>query len=463
MAIILPANTLSGAYEVANSCRFNDGDSAYMHKTPGSEGAREKWTFSCWIKKATNGIRQHIMTSYYNASNFCTINFESDDQLNFYDYNGGSVNGKRHTTRVFRDNSAWYNIVCVWDTTNGTTEDKIRIYVNGVRETVFDTNSAASDNDSRMNHTLPIRIGAYDASSYYFDGYISEVVFIDNLALDATSFGEFDEDSPTIWKPIDVSGLTFGTNGFYLDFEDSANLGNDANGGTDLTEVNLAAADQATDTPTNSFATMNPLIPGVSNITYSEGNLIMTQTTAAWVKSNSTLGMSNGKWYWEAKWIGDNSGTGSWMVLGVDNTDTATPYPTSSTTAVGWKKNGDLDLATVAQTDIATYAEGDVLSVALDMDNDAVYFRKNGASWENSGDPTSGSDKTGAYSLPVANSTYFATISPYDTSIAGMNFGGCPSFAISSGNADADGYGNFEYAVPTGYYALCTKNLAEYG
>ena len=469
MPLILSGNVTSataGAYDVANSCRFNDNDSAYVHKTCGSAFDTDKFTISLWCKRGTLGIETRLIScDNDDGSDDDYLKFQATDQLEFTMYDGGYT-GTLKTNALFRDISAWYHIVAVWDSGNATAGNRMRLYVNGTEVTSFatDTNPDEDANATFGNTSHPIEIGRRGTNgTQYWDGYLAEVAVCDGQAYAASDFGEFDEDSPTIWKPKNVSGLTFGTSGFYLDFEASGNLGNDANGGTDFTEVNIAAADQATDTPTNSFATMNNLIPGVSNITYSEGNLLITQTTAAWVKTNSTFGMSAGKWYWEAKCVGDNSGVGSWLVVGADNTDTATTASGMTTTSVGWKKNGNIGVATSLQTDIATYAEGDILSVALDMDNDAIYFRKNGAAWENSGDPTSGSDKTGAYSLPVANSTYFATISPYDTSIAGMNFGGCPAFAISSGNADADGYGNFEYAPPSGYYSLCTKNLGAYG
>jgi hypothetical protein len=342
----------------------------------------------------------------------------------------------------------------------------MKLYVNNVQITLAEGGDyPAQDDNFGVNESgTVLGVGTHPGAvaGYALNSYLAEYCLIDGLQLTPSSFGEANSDSPTIWQPIDPSDLTFGTNGFYLDFKDSANLGNDANGGTDLTEVNLAATDQATDTSTNNFAVMNNLIPDVSNITYSEGNLLITQSTGAWVKATSTFGMSAGKWYWEAKWVTDGSGTGSWLIVGVDNNTTASTTSGYTSTSVGWKRNGDLSVGGVAQSAISAYVQDDILSVALDMDNDAVYFAKNGT-WENSGDPTSGATKTGAYTLPVANSTYFATISPYDTSVAGMNFGGCPSFAISSSNADADGYGNMEYAVPSGYYTLCSKNLGAYG
>ena len=460
MPLILGTNSIKDTgFNIDNSCRFNAADSAYLTRTFGSAGNRRTWTFSTWCKRAKFGAQQTLFGTSSDGSNYHLFYWGSDESLT-HNFNG-TVTGT--TQGFYRDPSAWYHVVCAVDTTQSTAANRVKIYVNGA--SVGSGSYPSEDAEMTLNNNVRCDVGSSGAhfTSHMLGGYLAETVFIDGTQYAASDFGEYDSDSPTIWKPKDVSGLTFGTNGFWFDYKASGTLGNDANGGTDWTATNLAAADQATDTPTNNFATMNNLIPGVSNITYSEGNLLVTQASAAWVKAASTIGMSAGKWYWEAKWVGDNSGSGSWLVVGVDNNTTASTTSGYTSTSVGWKKNGDIGVATTLQTDIATYAEGDVLSVALDMDNDAIYFRKNGASWENSGDPTSGATKTGAYSLPVANSTYFATISPYDTSIAGMNFGGCPSFAISSGNADANGYGNFEYAPPSGYYSLCTKNLAEYG
>ena len=467
MPLILPGNVASAtaaAAVVTNSCRFEDGSGAYMHKTPGSEGDRKKWTYSVWIKKATNGIRQHVWTSYYNSSNFCTLNFESDDQLNFYDYNGGSTNGQRHTTRMFRDPSAWYNIVTVWDSENGTTADQLIVYVNGTRESVFDTNTAPSETDSRgPSHTLKHRLGGYEDSNYFFDGYIAEAVFIDGSALAATSFGEFDEDSPTIWKPIDVSGLTFGTHGFYLDFEDSANLGNDANGGTDLTEVNLAAVDQSTDTPVNNFCTWNSIADNL-DVTLSEGNTKVVHGTAlARRPVISTFGVSAGKWYWE--WVAEGSPTAANMEVGIVNY--ASPFSQGrylgqslqdDADFTSYLGNGYINMSGSSSDSGTTYAGGDVVGVAVDMDNTLIYFYKNNTLVNSGGTNFSGmEDGSGFIFMSNGDQSGSASYT------AGVNFGGSSGFTISSAAADANGYGNFEFAPPSGFLALCTKNLGSTG
>ena len=474
MSLIIPANTLaSGGYEVDNSCRFNDNDSAYMHKTCGSAFNTDRWTISLWFKRGNLGIDTRLIScDNDDGSNDDYIRFDSSDQMEFMIYEGSSIVGLLKPNMVFRDVSAWYHLVCVWDSANGTAGNRMRMYVNGTEVTSFetDTNPSEGVNASWGNTSHPIEVGRRgSANNQYFDGYMAEVAVCDGQAYAASDFGEFDEDSG-IWKPIDVSGLTFGTSGFYLDFEDSANLGNDANGGTDFTEVNLTAIDQSTDTCTNNFATLNNL-DGKFNahMIFSDGNLTVDNGTTASLKgiARSTIGVSSGKWYFEAKLVT----AGNYQVVGI------TDRPSLSNTDVmangaydyvyrsdGQKLNNDTS-ASYGNS----WGANDIIGVALDIDNRKLYFSKNGT-FQNSGDPTSGGTGTGAaYTIAAPSSTnhgfYFfgvADVTAANSPKFSANFGS-PPYAISSGNTDGNGYGNFEYAVPSGYYALNTKNLAEYG
>ena len=269
MAIIIPANTLAdAAFSVDNSVRFNRPDAPRLHKTPGSAGNRKTFTFSMWIKRSGLASFQPLWESVGNWADF-----KSDDTLRVGINATGGSSTHRVTNRLFRDISAWMHLVFRVDTTQGTAANRLRIYVNGVEETSFSTNVAVTqDADTDINNTSVHDILTDGDGTRTLDGYAAEFVLLDGTSAAPTEFGEFDEDSPTIWKPKKVSGLTFGTNGFYLDFKDSANLGNDANGGTDLTEVNLAAIDQCTDSPTNNFCTMNPLDNFYAAGTFSEGN-----------------------------------------------------------------------------------------------------------------------------------------------------------------------------------------------
>jgi len=199
LALVYPANTLSGAFEVANSCRFNDGDSPKITRTLGTASDRDKWTWSAWIKKATNGIDQVLFSAYSDSSNYTEIRFDSaDDHLQVRNKISGSFAGRQHTNRSFRDPSAWYHIVIVWDSGNATAGDRMKMYINGVEETSMDlNNNPDQDADSWINYTVAHSLGSLDTSNY-FDGYMAEVVFCDGQALAPTSFGEFSETSPTI-------------------------------------------------------------------------------------------------------------------------------------------------------------------------------------------------------------------------------------------------------------------------
>ena len=465
------ASAIGGGYEVANSCMFNNDDGAYMHKTPGSAGNLRTWTFSAWVKKCTNGVDNYLLSSYVDANNTVNVWFNSDDVLECQIKASGN-NYKLSTNRVFRDVSAWINIIFAVDTTESTEGDRFKIWINGTRETSFATdNYPALNTDGVLNDTTQMNIGKYDSGTTYFDGYMAEVCLVDGSQLAATSFGEFDDDTPTIWKPIDVSGLTFGTNGFYCDYEDSANLGNDANGGTDLTEVNLAATDQATDTPTNNFCTMNPLDNYYQGSTFSEGNCqVVTKTgSGSYSFNTATFWLTSGKWYWEIKYSA-NTSTDHELMVGI-----ASSLAPDAQDALGEQTNNYAYRTSTGQTYTGgsgssygdTWTLNDIVGVYLDLDNNKLYFSKNGT-LQNSGTGVSITDP--ASTTYGAYSPAFGDWSDANSLTGQNNFGGCPSFSISSSVSDDNGYGSFEYSPNiTGdgsakkFYALCTKNLAEYG
>ena len=445
---ILPANTLSSGYDVANSCRFETNTS--MTKTA-SSGNQRTFTISFWVKRTdlATGANQFPISFYQDANNRVSFAFLTNNTFVIYAEDGGSGRLTMTTSRIFRDVSAWYHIVVAFDTTQGTESNRLKSYVNGVQQTSFADISYPTQNRDLIVNTN-IWIGTYENSVNWLHGYLAEFVYIDGLQLDASSFGEFDEDSPTIWKPIDVSGLTFGTNGFYLDFEVSDTLGNDANGGTDFSINNLAATDQSTDTCTNNFATMNPLSKG-SNITISEGNLKVSNGGS----DNSILGnigFGGGKWYWEAKCTGATTYANIGVTLASAD---GTTHSTVDAGRVVYSHNGYVYKEGLSGqsnvSGLATFTTNDIVSVAYDGENGSVKFYKNGTLVNT----TTDSD------LEFSNNEYITSI--------GMNQGGfelnfgSPPYSISSGNADANGHGNFEYAVPSGYFALCTKNLAEHG
>jgi hypothetical protein len=496
MPLILPGNVASATaavgFDVENSCRFNRTDSAYMHKAFGAPTSVDRWTISFWVKRGTlgdgaSGTEQNIWGTISDdgTSNVdCRFNSEeTNNSMRWTFYQSSSTVAKLQTTQLFQDCSAWYHMVNVWDSGNATAGDRMKWYVNGAEVTAFSTDTNPDEDlDSFWNSDGSIAtIGSFrdtDGSrglSAFGDFYLAEFVFCDGQAYAASDFGEFDSDSPTIWKPTDPSGLTFGNNGFYLDFKDSANLGNDANGGTDLTEVNIAAADQTTDTPTNNFCTMNPLDNFWGANIFSEGNCHIVTPTAKRAAVSATIGLTAGKWYWEVK---PTTLAGSGGMIGIISRLAQGQYEYvgdegdaigKKTSSTQYESNGAGNYTTYG----TTIAADDIIGVALDLDNSKLYFSKGGTWMDDAssvtGVPTSGSSGTGAISITAVASTrhevYFPAVSDRtdeDAQAFSINFGN-PPYANSSDAADENGYGAFEYAPPSGYLAICTKNLGSDG
>jgi hypothetical protein len=484
MPLILGTNSIKDTgYDVANSLRFNSGSSDDLVYTPSSTGNRRTFTWSFWVKRSKLGANQMTLFKKEGSGSDTNGNgnpdylglayFLSDDTLQVArNQEGDFVNVK--TTRVFRDVSAWYHIIVSIDTTQGTGSNRVRCWVNGTEESLTFTVTPTQNRQFDFNQSGEAHhLGSYGGGSY-LDGYLTECVFLDGTAVTgATDFGEFDEDSPTIWKPKDVSGLTFGTNGFYLDFENASSLGADVSGnGNNFTVNNLTSVDQSTDTCTNNFATLNPLNGNhYAGLTFSEGNLKITTTASQYAPGQSTIGFNKGKWYAEFK----ATDADNWTIAGIvsynasGSNDYVGKYPGSYGYVGGSSAGGSYSKVTSAVFSSygATYGDGDIISVAVDADNNKIYFAKNGT-YIDSGDPTSGSTGTGAaftISSPPPDGFYFFAVGNYSGSQTPdweANFGS-PPYSISSGNSDANGFGNFEYAVPSGYYALNSKNLAEYG
>ena len=448
MPLILSGNvasaTASTGYTVANSCRFNSADSAYMAITPAGAGSTRKLSFSCWFKltelAATRGGAYNVFHSVYDGTNKWVISIDDSDKLFIGHYNGSSWDMLLNSNQVLRDLSAFYSLIVIIDTEEGTDTNRAKVFLNGTQVTSWSTETyPAEDFDGIWCKDSATEVGRYAPASAQYGGfYLAEVVSCDGQTYTTTDFGEFDEDSPTIWKPIDVSGLTFGTNGFYLDFEDSANLGNDANGGTDLTESNLDATDQATDTPTNNFATWNSnTLLGGAVAVYSEGNLKSVQPTGGASKSISNIGVSTGKWYIEVKQtaVSNPLGNGEQLIGVISDTFSY------STTAL----DGALNYSYVLRNYNGTKSEngssgsgwhgdwtaGDIIGIGLDMDNHRVYFSK-GGQWSDGSGNWDESSPSGYLTLSSVPTFYFVCAG-IQHSTAGATYAinsGSPSFAI---------------------------------
>ena len=471
MSIIIPANSaVGGGYDVDNSLRFEWADAGNLNKTLGTATNRKKFTISTWVKRSdlyTNGASRsnYVIAAGTSANTNVDELYFRFDTIDFSAYESSSTKFQLRSDALFRDVAAWYHLVIAFDSTQGTSSNRIKIYVNNVQITDWDIETYPSQNlEPLFNKNVQHMIGRVLDGAKYYGGYMSEFVFIDGQQLDPTSFGEFDEDSG-IWKPIDVSGLTFGTNGFYLDFEDSGALGADVSGNTNnFTVNNLTAIDQSTDTCTNNFATLNSLENFYPAATISEGNLKAVTVTAKYTFLRSSIGVSSGKWYMETKCTAQSGSTNKWTFGITDHASTGTQnYIGQNSNSYGWRgdANSIFYNGTSANYGSGAMATGNIIGIALDLDNNKMYFSINGT-FKNSGDPAGNSN---GFSITAPNGFYhfaFGDIDGDQNFTYETNFGS-PPYAISSGNTDGNGYGNFEYAVPSGYYALNTKNLAEYG
>ena len=496
---IVGGNQSTGDF-ITNSLRLNDDDSPSLSLDLSSPNT-DKFTLSMWVKMT--GARTQLgslgkrLTGETGDNRSIDIEQGSTGRLGISAYNGvadsnvAAYNSNTGEGPLLRDTSAWYHFVYAFDTGQGTAANRFKWYINGVLQSGYNTTTTPSQNADLFDSSgSMIRIGkAINNESRFGDMYIAQYYYVDGQQYDHTYFGEFNDNG--VWVPVENGkgaggAITFGTNGFYLEFKQtgtSANasgIGADTSGnGKHLTPANLAAIDITTDTPQNNFCTMNPLMSfaGASDgiDAFSEGNTVVdsnNDTSAA----GSTFGVKNGKWYYEAKLItGDQSSTNfstGWCQVdyeGQKGTGNGVGFMSGEDNAsmdVGgnniFNNSGSGNQATFGNR-----STNDIFQVAVDLDNNKMWFGVNGT-WSNgsasqsttfdasNSDFSSIFDTAGVDYMPA-----FAQSSTGQTVLA-YNFGN-PSYSISSGNADANGYGNFEYAVPSGFYSLCTKNLAEFG
>ena len=448
---------------------------SYLNKSA-SSGNSTTFTISAWIKRTVTGTATQIFNAHKADSVAGHTNFgiDSNDRL---DLSTWSVNVLT-TNRKLRDTNAFYHVVVQVDSTNSTADDRVKMWINGVQETSFSTRNnpsssqAFSVNDSASTHT----IGAGNQGSgqnQYFNGYISHFVLVDGSVVAPTVFGQTDATSG-IWKFKSPSGVTFGTNGVHLKFENAGALGTDSSGNSNTYTVN-GNLKQALDTPSNVYCTMNSLDNFYENATFTNGNNTVQTNTSNYSWNTSTLGLTQGKWYWEVKYEAKSSSS-NYNLIGIAErpTESASQY-LGGVTAIAnygyYSDNGKVYAKSGSSTTYGnSYAVGDIIGVALDLDNSKLYFSKNGT-YQNSGVPTSGSTGTGAISIDAVSSLtfgqYFAAAGDYGASMNvtnSFNFGNGFFGTTAITSAGTNGNGSlFEYDVPSGYYAINTKNINTYG
>jgi len=457
-------------YSIDQSIRFNNWETAYMKRTPSSSGNQRTWTLSMWVKRGELGNYGLFGTRTGNTTNFFAVEFNSDD-LFVQGYASGSQTLRFETTAHFRDVSAWYHIVLVADTTNAVSSERIRIYVNGERITSFASATQPTQNyDTHINSSsYENAIGCYDTGSdRVFSGYMTDIVMLDGTVADPSSFGETNDSG--IWIPKDVSGLTFGTNGFYIDGRDSSDLGDDESGqGNDYTTTGLAAHDQVFDTPTNNFCVLNPISKPAygsymdRNVT--GVNLQVTENGDGAVGSFGfgTFVISSGKWYYEIYTNTLPAGNAfSFGWIDAENAETATDSGTSWK-LLGINQRSDYSLwqhgmNVSTATGGTSFSGNHTLGVFTDFDNNIMTITLDGSSYITK-DFDSTSPTYLLSGVPHYPQMYWGADG---SSLCTLNFGQDSTFngAISAGgNADGNGHGNFKYTVPTGALAICSKNL----
>ena len=432
-------------------------------------GNPDRWTFSTWLKRGNLG-QKGIFSGYNDAANRSDFLFDSSDKLEFQHLVSNSITVRLITNRKFRDLSAWYHIVLVWDTGNATAGNRTRFYVNGVEETSFSTDTQAAQNlDSHQNVNGNTCIVGRMDTGVYFDGEMSHVQFVDGLALAPTEFGEFDSTSG-IWKIKTGSYATPGTNGFHLKMEDSSNMDLDSssNAHTFTTSGTLTATK---DNPSNNFATYNPLDDYWNGWTYTNGNNTVTTTTAGnWGWNVATICPEAGRWYCEVK-MGSPTNTSH---VGVG--EGVMPDTSGGVNSAGEQVQGVVYRSSDGKAQVTiggsytsygdSYTVGDIIGIYLDITSSKVYFAKNGTI-QNSG--------TGLTlpSTPINGWWSFICQKSDGGNVWDINFGNgyFGTTAVTSAVADEGGIGAFEYDPSAGTFnsaskdfrAICTKNIKVYG
>ena len=456
--------------------------SAYLQRnTTSAASSSTTATISAWVKLSN-------LIGNFNAGIFGTHNDSGDysaggnSQIGFYNgglyawfKDGSNTYYKQESTRRFRDHSAWYHLVYRFDLTESSSSDRIRVYVNNEEIT-----SWATTNDPPNNVNIQIqkqdrnqRVGTYNFTGgafNYFDGSIAHFHLCDGQSYAPTVFGETDATTG-IWKPITSPSVSYGTNGFFLKFDNSANMGLDSsNNSNNLTTSGPII--QAKDTPTNVFCTMNPLDNFYQNSSFTNVNNSIGTAGSARSYNTGTLGVSTGKYYFEVKCVSSVTASNG-CFIGIASTN-ATNNGVSSQQTLGYKQydygfsssTGNINTNNSQSSYGNSYGDNDIIGVAMDLDNNKLYFHKNGT-YENSGVPTSGSTGTGAVSIQAASGTVngFYTPSVGDWWTSGFNVafnfgnGYFGTTAVTSAQSPDDGEGIFEYDVPAGYRAICTKSI----
>ena len=439
----------SGGYTIARSVRLRSSASAYFNRTPATTTNQKTWTWSGWVKRGalSSGSYMDLFSALSGANDFTEFryHYNTNDDTLVFSYVVAGTGYYVSSTNVFRDPSAWYHLVCSIDTTQATAANRVKIYVNGVQVSYTTTGYPPQNSNTAVNATNTQNIGNINTYGRYFDGYLTEINFIDGQALTPSSFGSTNAITG-VWQPAKYTG-TYGTNGFYLNFSDNSSntattIGKDYSGnGNNWTPNNISVTsgvtyDSMVDSPTvgslsSNYATLNPLDVAGTAGSITDGNLKLTGGSAAWYQSRSGFGMTAGKWYWEVTIISANT-TSNGICLGISNSSTQTVGVGQSNQWV-YNNNtggGRKSLNGTVSAYGATYVANDVVGIAFDADAGSITCYVNNSS----------QGVMASSGLP--NPAFPVTVC-YGSDNVAINFGQRP----------------FSYTPPTGFVALNTYNL----
>ena len=469
------ANSATGGYDIDNSLKLESDNSENLYRNLNASTSTTKFTISMWFKRTELGGSMLLYNRGVagNESVLLITSTETNDALQV-DIGASSTNSRSYTSQLLRETSAWYHVVLAVDTTQSTATDRFKLYLNGNLITDFASRNNPAQNFAMEVSSAKHRHGAYNDTEGYagYNGYIAECHYVDGSQLDASSFGETDNDLG-IWKPKQYTG-SYGTGGYYLDFSDGSDLGANAKGDdVNFTLRNIAAADQATDTPTNNFCTLNPNFIAYYYKAPTDGGTYMPMDGINQYGAYAgTFGLTKGKWYYETYVDMRDSTYGLTVLVGihtlegnyhannfmVDNTNqnSTAAYYLHGGHYYSWDSGARVVDSTLGG--VGSAQVGQFIGIALNLDDNQISFYINGSAVTNGTNLAlndAGDDiAAGSFAIP--------SFSSY-TNNHTVNFGGYTRATISSAQSDANGYGTFEHQPPSGYYAICSKNLAEYG
>ena len=443
----------------------------YLQRANSSPSSQKKFTVSTWVKVCREGGDKYMWSMRTDDSNWIGCRFAVNGCIILQVYTSGSTTGQLQTNAFFRDFSAWYHVVVAVDTTQSTAGDRLKLYVNGSQETSFSTTTNPSLNaDIPITSNFQVATSPYSSqySSNSLDGYLAQFIYADNQAYSPSTFGSTNTNG--IWIPNSSPSVTYGNNGFKLDFAgtgtaaNASGFGADSSGnGNHFASNSLGTNPSTTDTCQNNFATLN-IRDERQSATFTKGALEVVTNSSNRNYVTMTQATKGGKWYLECK-FSDGAGNGYVGFCDMNN------LQMSGTSTLGDKSNearvnsdGSYEIGNSTTSGWAgSFTDNDILGLALDCDNNRFTLSKNGQ-WADGSGNYDEANPTAYITYTAGNFMSFAFGEGAGGATATIEVNaGQPIFTISSSNSDANGEGSFEYAVPSGYYALCTNNLAAHG